>query len=211
MNAEYPGPLIKICGVTRLDDAASVLDSGADAIGLMFYRNSPRHVSVERAIEIAAMVSDRLLKVGLFVNNNAEDVREIIGSVPLDILQFHGDEDAAFCRQFRRPYWKAVRVRKAEDVARVIAEHQEAAGILADAWDPVQHGGTGKTFDWRLLENLPVGQQLILAGGLSPENVSQAITTVRPWAVDVSSGVEESPGIKSRTKIIQFVNEVRRV
>ncbi len=205
------GTLVKICGLTRDSDAGTAVSLGADAVGMVFYPDSPRNVSHEQARAITRAIGDRALKVGLFVNAAARFVRDILEQVPLDILQFQGQESQAWCLEFGRPYWKAIHVREAAQLPGQIALHETAAGILLDTWHPTQPGGTGRTFDWSVLEGLTFEQHLILAGGLTPENVTTAIAMVRPWAVDVSSGVEESPGIKSAARMEQFINEVRRV
>lgn len=209
--AEKSRPLIKICGITRESDARVALERGADAIGMVFFEGSPRHVSAEQAAVIARSIGNKALKVGLFVNAGKNAVRDVLGKVPLDILQFHGDEDDAWCRQFRRPYWKAVRVKDDTDLPRELDRFPGADGILLDAWHADQYGGTGRTFDWSVLNGLVGDRHLILAGGLNPANVAQAVTLVRPWGVDVSSGVETAPGIKSQALIKQFIDEVRRV
>lgn len=209
--AEKSGPLVKICGITREADARAAVDSGADAIGLVFFDGSPRHVDIGQGAAIARAAGDRALKVGLFVNAAPDYVRDVIASVPLDILQFHGDEDEAYCLQFRRPFWKAIRVRDAEGLAQQLGKYAGASGLLLDAWHADRYGGTGQTFDWALLDGLAGKRHLVLAGGLNPGNVADAVKLVRPWGVDVSSGVETAPGIKSPALIKQFIDEVRRV
>lgn len=201
---------IKICGITRPDDARVAADCGADAIGLVFYDPSPRAVDIARAREICNALPPLISVVGLFVNPLPELVRAVLADVPLAWLQFHGDEDEAFCGQFDRPYYKAIRVRDSETVARAYSDFANAAGLLVDAYDPERYGGTGQTFNWAWLpaeRPLP----LMLAGGLTPANVADAVRQIRPWAVDVSGGVESARGIKDPEKIRQFVEGVRCV
>jgi len=202
---------IKICGMTQDSDALAAVEMGADAIGMVFYEPSPRCVDNEQAARIAGAVGDKGLKVGLFVNAPESQVREVLENVPLDILQFHGEESQEYCAGYGRPYWKTIRVREPGQLDAQIAQYEGASGILLDTWHPTQAGGTGKAFDWSLAEGLTLQQPLIMAGGLTPQNVADAIEHVRPWAVDVASGVEESPGIKSETLMQQFIEEVYRV
>ena len=205
---------IKICGITREEDGLTCAALGADAIGLVFYPASPRFVEAAAARDIARSLPPFLTRVGLFVNPRADEVRQVLEEVELDVLQFHGDESPAFCGQFRRPYLKAARVRPGFDLveyARRFATDGalRAQAILCDA-DVKGFGGGGMVFDWGLLpDSLPL--PLILSGGLSPENVAPAIRRVRPLAVDVSSGVERDKGIKDRAKIERFIHEVRAV
>lgn len=208
--------LVKFCGITRTADAATALRVGANALGLVFFAGSPRFVTSEQAAEICRVIdgnetNNRVLKVGLFVDAAAEDVLQVLEQVPLDILQFHGNEPAAYCDQFHLPYWKALRVRNAGDIENFIPAYTSAAALLLDAWHPDQHGGTGLAFDWDLLAGINPDQNIVLAGGLTPENVAQAIRQVAPWGVDVSSGIEEAPGIKSESLMKQFIEEVRSV
>lgn len=203
---------IKICGITRREDALTVIEAGADALGLVFVKASPRYVTIEQAQELLSSLPAFINKVGLFVNSDSAEIRNVISKVSLDYLQFHGDEKEAFCAQFSKPYIKAIRIKPETNLLETISEFKSAAAILIDAWHPDLAGGTGETFDWSLLsklpgENIPV---LIVAGGLDPENVSSAVHMLKPYAVDVSSGVEDSPGIKSKVKIQNFINEVNR-
>ncbi len=199
---------IKICGITRPEDARVAVQSGADALGLVFYPKSPRAVSVTQAAEIAAAVPAFVTLVALFVDEAAESVSRVLESVPVDLLQFHGDESEAFCRQFSRPWIKALRVRPETDLVASCQDFGSARGILLDAWQEGVPGGTGKTFDWSLISSgLPL--PLLLAGGLNAENVGRAIDTARPFAVDVSGGVEAEPGIKDPDKIRQFIAAVQ--
>ena len=201
---------IKICGITREEDLAAAVAAGADALGFVFYAPSPRYVTIERAAQLMAQVPAFVTKVGLFVNAEPQAVRETMAQAPLDLLQFHGDEDAAYCAAFGRPWIKAARVRPGFDLleyASLFAKAPGVSGLLLDA-HVEGYGGGGKTFDWTLIPrklSLPV----ILSGGLHPGNVAEAVRTVRPWAVDVSSGVEAARGIKDAQKIIEFIAGVR--
>lgn len=207
---------VKICGITRPQDALAAADAGADAIGLVFYAASPRAITVDTARRIVAVLPPFVSATGLFVNAQAEDIKEVLSKVPLDLLQFHGDESPGFCASFGLPWIKAIRVRPdayTEAVLESMQEFTAARGILLDAWHEHLFGGSGKTIDWSLLaqDRLASKTPLILAGGLAPGNVGEAIRMVRPWAVDVSTGVEEAPGLKSRQLINAFMQEVQRV
>lgn len=198
---------IKICGLTRVEDVRAAVAAGADAIGFVFYPPSPRAVSIEQARELCAELPPFVTSVGLFVNEEPARVREVLAEVPLSLLQFHGEEDAAYCESFGRAWMKAARVRAGFDLLNYAARFPGAAGLLVDAWVE-GYGGGGEVFDWSLLpETFPV--PLVLAGGLNPGNVAQAVRTVQPWAVDVSSGVEAAKGIKDRALIEAFVAGVR--
>ena len=200
----------KICGITRVEDAQAAARSGADALGLVFYEKSPRHVSVRQAVQLAAAVPPFVTVVGLFVNPSEDEVREVLRQVPLDVLQFHGEEPPEFCAQFGRPYLKAIRVRSGVDLLQCAARYRGAQGLLLDAYIEGAHGGTGASFDWALIpRNLPL--PVVLSGGLHAGNVAEAIRQVRPYAVDVSSGVEAAKGIKDAAKIAAFINEVKLV
>lgn len=199
---------VKICGITNCDDAIGAVDAGADALGLVFYGKSPRAVSAQQAAEISRSVSPFVVLVGLFVNAEVAEVEGVLARVPLNLLQFHGDEDATYCEQFGRPYIKALRMQEGLDVQAAMAEHPSARGFLLDAYRPGVPGGTGETFDWqRVPQNS--GAQIVLAGGLVPENVGQAIATARPQAVDVSGGVEASPGCKDLEKVAAFIRAAK--
>jgi phosphoribosylanthranilate isomerase len=201
---------IKICGITRVEDALAAAYSGADALGLVFYDKSPRYVTPKQAAQLAAAIPPFVTLVGLFVNANAEAVQEILQQVPLDVLQFHGEEEQNFCAQFDRPYLKAVRVKNGVDLVQYTARYKDAQGLLLDAFIEGTHGGTGVSFDWTLIpHNLPL--PVVLSGGLHVNNVANAIKQVRPWAVDVSSGVEAAKGIKDAAKIAAFINEVKKI
>jgi phosphoribosylanthranilate isomerase len=197
---------IKICGITRAEDSQSAVDLGADALGFVFYPPSARCLTVERAAELVRAVPPFVTTVGLFVNAEAATVRRVLENVPLQLLQFHGDEDAAYCGQFGRPYIKAARVRPGFDLVEYAASFPDACGLLLDAFVE-GYGGAGQVFDWRLIPDaLPL--PLILSGGLDAGNVAAAISAVRPWAVDVSSGVETGKGIKDAAKIAAFITGV---
>lgn len=202
---------VKICGITRVEDALAAADAGADAIGLVFYAKSPRNITLEQARRIVATLPPFVVSVGLFVNPVAAEVDAAIRLVGLDMLQFHGDESPEFCEGFSRPYIKALRMKADADPAAFASCHPVARGLLLDAWEQERFGGTGHTFDWQRIKPFAGASRIILAGGLTPANVAEAITTVRPWAVDVSSGVEQAPGIKSAERIHSFISEVRRV
>lgn len=199
---------IKICGITTADDAHQAAAAGADAIGLVFHEASPRAVSLAQAAAIAAAVPPFVSVIGLFVNADAGRVRAVLDSVALDGLQFHGDETAEFCAGFGRPWIKALRVSAASSLDREqIAAYAMARGLLLDTLDTGVAGGSGRSFDWSLVPTaLP--RPLILAGGLHAGNVGQAIRQLRPWAVDVSSGVESAPGRKDPLRIRSFVAAV---
>ncbi len=201
---------VKICGLTRPEDVQAAVEHGADALGFVFYGPSPRSVSVEQAAELVRQVPAFVSVVGLFVNPSQQDVEAVLNRVPLDLLQFHGDESAEFCGRFRRRWVKAIRIREAGQIESAFNEFRGASGLLVDAWDPDMYGGTGKSFNWDLI---PVQRALpiILAGGLSSDNVFAAVRQVKPWAVDVSGGVEQSKGIKDARKISHFIKEVHRV
>lgn len=198
---------IKICGITRPEDGRCAAALGADAIGLVFFRDSPRHVTTARAGEIAATLDPFVTVVGLFVNAAASDIEQVLGQVPLDLLQFHGQERNDDCRRFGVPFIKSIAMRPGIQVPEIMADYPDARGFLLDAWQPQTHGGGGKAFDWQQIPaDLP--SPFILAGGLDPANVAAAIRQVRPYAVDVSSGVESAPGVKSADKIAAFMKGV---
>ena len=199
---------IKICGITRPEDAQAAVALGADAVGLVFYADSSRAVTIDQAIRIAAVVPPFVSLVALFVDELADEIMRILQRVPIDLIQFHGDEPPAFCQQFGRPWIKALRVKPETDVAAACDTYRAARGVLLDSWQEGVPGGTGKTFDWQLASRrLPL--PLVLAGGLNADNVGAAIGVVHPTAVDVSGGVEQAPGIKDSDKIGQFISAVR--
>ena len=200
---------IKICGITREEDLRAAAELGADALGFVFYPPSPRFIDNDRAAMLARAIPPFVSLVGLFVNEDATRVRQTIAQVPLQVLQFHGDEDAAYCRQFGLPYIKAARVRPGLDLLEYAASFPDARGLLLDAFVD-GYGGAGKTFDWRLIPPaLPL--PLIFSGGLDATNIGEAVRLVQPWAVDVSSGVEShgQKGIKDAAKIAAFITGVR--
>ena len=199
---------IKICGLTREEDVDAAVAAGADAIGFVFYPPSPRYVTPPRAAELAKRIPPFIDVVGLFVNESPELVRAACEAAPINILQFHGDEDAAYCRQFARPYLRAARVRPGLDLVEFARSFPDARGLLLDAFVE-GYGGGGHVFDWSLIpHNLP--GFLILSGGLTVSNVADAIERVHPVALDVSSGVETSKGVKDHSKIAAFVAAVRK-
>jgi phosphoribosylanthranilate isomerase len=206
---------IKICGITRIEDALAAAHSGADAIGLVFHEKSPRYVTVRQAARLARALPPFVTVAGLFVDVSADYVHAVLEEVPLDVLQFHGGEAPEFCASFSRPYIKAIRVREGVDLVQCASRYASAQGLLLDAYVEGTHGGTGATFDWALIpppderNSLPL--PVILSGGLNPGNVAEGIRAVRPYAVDVSSGVEAAKGIKDAAKIAAFINEVKRI
>ncbi|MFK3775387.1 phosphoribosylanthranilate isomerase [Pseudomonas sp. NPDC089406] len=199
----------KICGITRIEDALAAAEAGADAIGFVFYAKSPRAVDVRQARAIIAELPPFVTTVGLFVNASRCELNEILEVVPLDLLQFHGDETPADCEGFHRPWIKALRVRPGDDIEAACREYSGARGILLDTFVPGVPGGTGEAFDWSLVP-ATLSKPIILAGGLSADNVAQAIRQVRPFAVDVSGGVEQAKGIKDAAKIEAFMQAVRQ-
>ena len=199
---------VKICGITRVEDAGAAARLGAHAAGFVFYPPSPRHVEVARAAEIVNALPPFVTAVGLFVNPSPREVDSVLENVPLNLLQFHGDEPPAFCAQFGLRYIKALRVRAGLDLLQYAELYAGARGLLLDAYVAGTHGGTGTAFDWSLIpRQLPL--PVVLSGGLNPDNVAAAIRRVAPWAVDVSSGVEAGPGIKDAGKMARFMKEVR--
>ncbi len=198
----------KICGITRVEDALAAVAAGADAIGLVFYAKSPRAVSMEQACQIVAALPPFVTSVGLFVDIERAELQRILAAVPLDLLQFHGDENLVQCEGYSRPYIKALRIKPGDDIAAMMADYPSASGILLDTYVEGVPGGTGLAFDWSLVPaQLP--KPVILAGGLTPDNVAAAIARVKPYAVDVSGGVEASKGIKDADKVRAFIREVR--
>ena len=198
---------IKICGITRVQDGLAAARLGAHAIGLVFYDASPRAVDAQQARSIVDILPPFVTTVGLFVNAEAGAVRETLANVPLQLLQFHGDETPDYCAAFGVPYLKAVRVRPGVDLLQYARDFRTARGLLLDAYVEGVHGGTGATFDWSLIpQTLPL--PIVLSGGLDADNVAAAVRAVRPWAVDVSSGVESAKGIKDAAKMEAFMNGV---
>ena len=198
---------VKICGITRVEDALEAINQGADAIGLVFYAKSPRNVSATQAAEIVSSIPAFVTVVGLFVDAEPAFIQEVLSVVNLDLLQFHGDETPSACRQYSRPYMKAIRVKSVTNLVQYAADYADAKALLLDAFAEGVPGGTGLVFDWSLIpQNLPLS--IVLAGGLNAENVGLAIEQVRPYAVDVSGGVEASKGIKDVAKIAAFMRGV---
>lgn len=198
---------VKICGLTRPEDAACAVALGVDAIGLVFCRASPRNVSVEQAEAIVAFVPSFTAVVGLFVDAEGPWIHEICRRIRIDILQFHGDEPPDFCTSFAKPYIKAIRMRPEVNVERESRLYAGAAGLLLDAYQPGIRGGTGLSFDWTRVGS-GCSFPLILAGGLTPDNVRNALEIVKPYAVDVSSGVEADKGVKDPCKMAAFMHEI---
>lgn len=204
----------KICGITRIEDIHSAVNAGADAIGFVFYAPSPRSVTIQQAQELTKHVPAYVQIVGLFVNATVDEVAQVLDVVPLDMLQFHGDETAEQCQQIaaqtKRRWYKAIQVKPELDVINTIKSYQNvgASAVLLDAWHPELKGGTGHQFDWSQFPKLDI--PLILAGGLKPDNIEDAIKTTNAYAVDVSGGVESAKGIKDQQLIEQFMQGVHR-
>lgn len=201
---------MKICGITRPEDARICSELGADAIGLVFYSRSARFVSPELARQILRVKAPFVTAVGLFLDADPHYIRDVVGAVPLDVLQFHGDERPAACSGFGKPFIKAIPMGAQVDVEAYAKSYVEAVGYLLDSHTVGEAGGTGESFDWKKWPS-SVAKPLILAGGLNPDNVTEAVLTTRPYAVDVSSGVEAEKGIKDKQKLAAFINEVHRV
>ncbi len=203
-----PRVRIKICGITRLADALTAVTLGADALGLVFYAASPRAVTVSQAQAIVAALPPFVTPVGLFVDAPAAQVHEVLAAVPLALLQFHGEESPAYCAAFQRPYLKALRMRPTLDLHQAASAYATAQGLLLDTYVPGVKGGTGLVFDWQQIPR-GVSKPLVLAGGLTADNVAEAIATVQPYAVDVSGGVEASKGVKDPAKMAAFIQAAR--
>ena len=204
---QYSRTRVKICGITRVEDALSALHAGADAIGLVFYAQSPRCVSIAQAQAIVAAMPPFVSIVGLFVNATTAEIQSILTQVHLDIVQFHGDETPEQCAKINFPYYKAIRVKPDTNLLQYAIDFKGANALLLDTFSEQAYGGTGHVFDWNLIpKNLT--KPVILAGGLVPENVANAIKQVQPYAVDVSGGVELSKGIKDAAKIAAFMRAV---
>jgi phosphoribosylanthranilate isomerase len=199
---------IKCCGMTRVDDALLAARLGADAIGMVFTARSKRTVTLAQAQQIVGALPPFVSTVALFMDDEATLVRQVVEALQPGFLQFHGDEDDAWCAQFGRPFLKAIAMGEGSGALSRLRDHPRAAGLLLDGHGAGEAGGSGKAFDWSLL---PAGlaQPVILAGGLNSHNVAQAICAVRPWAVDVASGIESEPGIKDPHKLAAFVRAVR--
>jgi phosphoribosylanthranilate isomerase len=201
---------VKICGLTRQADLDAAVSVGVDAVGFVFHPPSPRAVSPEEASRLCEGLPPFVTAVGLFVDASSEQIRATLDRVPLELLQFHGEEDAVFCASFGRRWIKAVRMRPGVDLMAEQMRYSAAAGLLLDTFDPARPGGTGQRFDW---DRIPaaLGPSIILAGGLEPDNVQEAIRRVRPFGVDVSGGVEASKGVKDHVKILEFMQRVTDV
>jgi phosphoribosylanthranilate isomerase len=201
---------VKICGITRPEDALAAARAGAHAIGLVFYAPSPRYVTPSRAADIIRALPPFITTVALFVDAKSEEVLSTLAQAPAGLLQFHGSEPPAYCRQFDRPYVKAVRMSPGVDLLQYARDYHDAKALLLDNFVEGLHGGSGVAFDWSLIpRGLPL--PVILSGGLTPENVMEAVRRVRPSAVDVSSGVESARGVKDAAKIAAFIKGVRNV
>ncbi|MCB1785164.1 MAG: phosphoribosylanthranilate isomerase [Gammaproteobacteria bacterium] len=200
---------VKICGITRVQDALAAVEHGADAIGLVFYEPSPRHVTLPQAAEIVRVLPPFVTAVALVVDADAEQIARIVDQVGIDLLQFHGNQSADECAGHRRPWIRAVRMKPETDLVALRETFAEARGLLLDAYRPGVPGGTGETFDWTRIPS-ELAPHIVLAGGLDAGNVAAAIRQVRPFAVDVSGGVEAQKGIKDPMKIKAFIDEVRR-
>jgi phosphoribosylanthranilate isomerase len=199
---------IKICGITRVEDALEAVRLGADAIGLVFYPPSPRYVELDQAKAIVKQLPPFVTVVGLFVEQPEAYIRAVVNAVPLDLLQFHGDERESECTGYGRPWIKAIRMRETVDLAKAGDNYAGAAGLLLDTYQAGVPGGTGQTFDWRRIPR-ETASRIILAGGLNPDNVEQAVRQVQPYAVDVSGGVEAAKGIKDADKMAAFIAGVK--
>ncbi len=200
---------VKICGLTKPEEASAACSAGADAIGLVFYAPSSRYVDIQSAQAIAQIIPPFVQRVGLFVNA-VDEVESVLKQVDLDLLQFHGDESASYCESFNRPYIKAFAMKPGLNLQAKIDEHTKARGFLLDTYHPVKPGGTGEAFNWELFPH-NVTRSLILAGGLNAENIQQAISICQPYAVDVSGGVESEPGVKSIEKIQAFIEQAKSI
>ena len=198
---------VKICGITRVEDAVSAVNAGADAIGLVFYAPSPRALTITQAQQIIAAIPPFVSVVGLFVNTPQTEIEAVLSKVRLDILQYHGDETASDCQQINLPYYKAIRVKADTNLLQCEAEFKSAKALLLDTYSEAAVGGTGQVFDWNLIPN-NLTKPVILAGGLTADNVALAIQQVRPYAVDVSGGVEQNKGIKDAAKVAAFMRGV---
>ena len=200
---------VKVCGITRREDAEAAVQCGADAIGFVFWPHSARYIDADSARRIVEVIPPFVCSVGVYVDPDAAWVEQTARAAKLNLLQFHGDESPEFCNQFSQPYIKAIRVKPDTDLLQYAARYRTAKGLLLDTYAANMPGGTGHVFDWRLIpQQLPL--PLILSGGLNPDNVASAIKQTKPWAVDVSSGVEASKGIKDKKKIIAFMQGVKQ-
>lgn len=203
----YQRTRVKICGITRVEDAISAVNAGADAIGLVFYAPSPRALTIPQAQQIVAAIPPFVSVVGLFVNAKQTEIEAVLSDVRLDILQYHGDETPSDCQQINLPYYKAIRVKADTNLLQCEVEFKSAKALLLDTYSETAVGGTGHVFDWNLIPN-NLTKPVILAGGLTADNVALAIQQVRPYAVDVSGGVELNKGIKDAAKVAAFMRGV---
>jgi phosphoribosylanthranilate isomerase len=199
---------IKICGITRTEDAIAAQSMGVDALGLVFFPDSPRYIDLNQAAVIGASVEPLTTLVGLFVNPTVAEVERVLAAIPLGLLQFHGEESAEFCQSFDRPWIKALRVSSGDLLKTQLDQYDGARGFLLDAFVDGHRGGTGQSFDWALIPPMP--KPYLLAGGLNAENVGVAVEKCRPYGVDVSSGVEATPGTKDAVKMRAFITAVER-
>jgi phosphoribosylanthranilate isomerase len=200
---------VKICGITRIEDAMAAAQAGADAIGFVFDPKSPRHVHPDQALKIARALPPFITIVGLFVNAAPDTIEGVLSHVPLDLIQFHGNEKPEQCRRYHRSYIKAIHMKPDVDLREMARLYGDATGLLLDTYVAGAAGGSGQAFDWNRIPR-DLGKPVILAGGLTPENVAEAIRKVSPFAVDVSSGVEQSKGVKDANKISAFIEAVGR-
>ncbi|MCK4910947.1 MAG: phosphoribosylanthranilate isomerase [Thermodesulfovibrionales bacterium] len=199
---------VKVCGITRLEDAVAAVDAGADAVGFVFHRESLRYIRPEDAGAIASALPPFVSTVGVFVDVEHSEVSATLRAARLDVAQFHGDEDPSYCSMFPRVI-KALRVSGPEVIERM-SEYSCVSAFLLDAYSPDAHGGTGEVFDWDIAAHAVATHRIILAGGLTPDNIAEAVQRVRPYAVDVSSGVETAPGIKDHAKMREFISRAKR-
>lgn len=198
---------VKICGITRVEDGLAAANAGADTIGLVFYEKSPRHVTIDQAQAIVQALPPFVSVTGLFVDADVLAVNTVLQALHLDVLQFHGNETPSYCAQFDRPYIKALRMKEGLDLTQCVADYHDAKGLLLDTYKKGVPGGTGESFNWSMVPK-DLKKPIILAGGLKPSNVVEAINAVHPYAVDVSGGVESSPGIKDDIKINDLIEKV---
>lgn len=199
---------VKICGITEPQDAIAAVELGVDALGLMFYEGSPRYVELDAAAEIMSVIPAFVTTVALFKDAPAEQVEQVSNTLDFDLLQFHGSESSEFIEQFKHPYLKAIGMQDQADLEGAISSFEGCKGFLLDSHAPGAAGGTGETFDWETIPS-ELRQQIILAGGINPDNVAECITRIRPYAIDVSSGVESSHGRKDQGKMEQLMKQVR--
>lgn len=205
-----PRTRVKICGMTRPEDAMAAAQLGVDAIGLVFYDKSKRNVSLQQARAVCVDLPAFVSRVALFLDPDSDQVNRVLDALDIDLLQFHGNESAAFCASFNRPFIKALGMARQDNLPELASDYQQARGLLLDSHASGDAGGTGEVFDWEVIPEA-LRQSIILAGGLNPANVAEAIQKIRPYAVDLSSGVETEPGIKDAALMAKLINEVKRV